>query len=207
MCRARLRRCARHPRYRLHEAAVDFQGFSNVSRPVFAGALVILDTGYMKPQLWAVRPDGQGDVTKTHVAWRVSAQVPANPSPVVVGQELYMVSDQGVLSCLDVSSGKERFKSRLGGNYSASPIAAAGRVYFCAEEGETVVIEAGTRFRELAQQAPGPDHGFAGGCRRGNFSAHRHAPVSHRATGKRERSRAVDSVAPSRRSGTPRAWQ
>jgi outer membrane protein assembly factor BamB len=130
---------------------VDFLGFSNVPRPIFADGLVILDTGYMKPELFAVRPDGYGDVTKTHAAWHVTAQVPANPSPVAVGQELFMVSDQGVLSCLDVSSGKERFKSRLGGNYTASPIAAGRRIYFCSEEGETAVIESGPKFRELAR--------------------------------------------------------
>jgi outer membrane protein assembly factor BamB len=50
---------------------VDFEGFSNVPRPLFAGGLVILDTGYMKPQLWAIRPDGAGDVTESHIVWRV----------------------------------------------------------------------------------------------------------------------------------------
>ncbi|MBI2823853.1 MAG: PQQ-binding-like beta-propeller repeat protein [Planctomycetia bacterium] len=130
---------------------VDYQGFSNVPCPVFADGLVFIDTGYMKPQLWAIRPDGRGDVTDSHVQWRATAQVPANPSPIVIGEELYMVSDQGVLTCLDARTGREHYKSRLGGNYSASPIAAEGRIYFTSEAGETVVVAAGKKFRELAR--------------------------------------------------------
>jgi outer membrane protein assembly factor BamB len=130
---------------------VDYTGFSNVPRPVFANGLVIVDSGYMKPQLLAIRPDGHGDVTRSHVAWQAKAQVPANPSPVVVGPNLFMVSDQGVLSCLDVPTGREHFKSRLGGNYSASPIAAEGRVYFWSEEGETIVIKAQDKLNEIAR--------------------------------------------------------
>ena len=112
---------------------------------------MILDTGYMKPQLMAVRPDGHGDVTKSHVTWEAKGAVPANPSPIVVGENLYMVSDQGVLSCLEVRTGRERFKSRLGGNFSASPIGAEGRIYFWSEEGETIIIEAADKLREVAR--------------------------------------------------------
>ena len=130
---------------------VDFEGFSNVPRPVFAAGLVVFDTGYMKPQLWAVRPEGSGNVTHSHVAWRATAQVPANPSPVVVGKNLFMVSDQGVLTCLEVATGKELAKTRLGGNFSASPIAAEGRLYFFSEEGETIVLEATQKMTELAR--------------------------------------------------------
>jgi outer membrane protein assembly factor BamB len=62
-----------------------------------------------------------------------------------------MVSDQGVLTCLEVQTGKERFKSRLGGNFSASPISAAGNVYFFSEEGETTVTEASAELKEVAR--------------------------------------------------------
>lgn len=128
-----------------------FDGFSNVPRPLYADGLVIIATGYMKPQLLALRPDGHGNVTDTHVAWRSTGQVPANPSPIIVGKELFMVSDAGVLSCLDVATGKERFKSRIGGNFSASPIAAAGHVYFFSEDGETIVIEAAAKLKEITR--------------------------------------------------------
>jgi len=132
---------------------VNYEGFSNVPRPVFANGLVIISTGYMKPQLLAIRPDGAGDVTETHVAWRVKNQVPANPSPVVVGKNVYLVSDQGVVTCLDLTTGNERHKSRVGGNFSASPLAADGHLYFCSEAGETIVFaaEAEDRLHEIAR--------------------------------------------------------
>ncbi len=130
---------------------IEFEGFSNVPRPLFAEGLVIFDTGYMKPQLWAIKPQGAGDLTKTGVVWRAKTQVPANPSPVIVGQNVYMVSDQGVATCLDVATGKERYKSRLGGNFSASPLASTKHVYFFSEEGESIVFEAGDDLREVAR--------------------------------------------------------
>ena len=125
-------------------------GFSNVPRPLFADGLLVICTGYMKPQIWAIRPDGKGDVTDTHVVWRVTNQVPANPSPVIVGQEVYMVSDAGVASCLDLHTGAENFKTRLGASYSASPLAAPGRVYFFSEKGDVFVLQTGKTFHELA---------------------------------------------------------
>lgn len=119
---------------------VDYPGFSNVPRPVYGHGLVFVGTGYMKPELWAIRPDGEGDVTKSHVVWKVTRQAPANPSPVLHGSELYMLSDQGVATCLDAKTGKENWVQRIGGKYSASLIYADGRIYLCAEDGKTTVF-------------------------------------------------------------------
>ena len=105
----------------------------------------------MQPQLWALRPDGSGNVTETHVVWREPRQVPANPSPVLVGDAVYFVGDKGVVSCLDALTGEMRFRERLGGNYSASPVAAAGRIYFFSEEGVSTVIAATNELEELAK--------------------------------------------------------
>jgi outer membrane protein assembly factor BamB len=126
-------------------------GFSNVPRPVFAHGLVYLCTGFYKPELLAVRPDGAGNVTATHVSWRVTRSVPLTPSPVVAGSEIYMVSDNGILSCLDAKTGKLHYQERLGGNFSASPLFADGRIYWPSEEGETTVIAPGREFRQLAK--------------------------------------------------------
>lgn len=126
------------------------EGFSNVPRPVFAHGLVYLCTGFYRPQLLAVRPDGEGNVTATHIEWRAERSVPLTPSPVVAGGEIYMVSDNGILSCLDAKTGKLNYQERLGANFSASPLYAAGRIYWQTEEGETVVIEPGTEYRKLA---------------------------------------------------------
>jgi outer membrane protein assembly factor BamB len=130
--------------------SVDYDGFSGVPRPVFAHGLVYITTGFYNPVLMAIRPDGRGNVTKTHVAWQWSRGVPLTPSPLVVGGEIYMVSDNGIATCLDAKTGQELWRERLGGGFSASPVLAGGRVYFLNESGEATVIRAGREFERLA---------------------------------------------------------
>lgn len=125
-------------------------GFSNVPRPVFAHGLVYIATGFQQPSLLAVRPDGTGDVTKTHTAWQLSRGAPLTPSPIVVGDELYVVTDGGIATCLDARTGATIWQQRLGGTYSASPVFAGGSIYFPAEQGVTTVIAPGKEFRRLA---------------------------------------------------------
>jgi outer membrane protein assembly factor BamB len=125
-------------------------GFSNVPRPVFGHGLVFICTGFMQPSLLAVRVDGKGDVTKSHVAWSLKRGVSLTPSPLLVGEELYLVSDNGIATCVDAKTGVQHWQVRLGGNYSASPLYADGRIYFLSEEGESVVIAPGKTFQKLA---------------------------------------------------------
>jgi len=132
-------------------------GFSNVPRPVYGDGLVFICTGFQQPSLLAVRLDGRGDVTKSHIAWTLKRGVSLTPSPLLVGNELYMVSDNGIASCLDAKTGAPYWQIRLGGNHSASPIYADGRIYFLSEEGESVVIAPGKEFKALAKnQLDGP---------------------------------------------------
>lgn len=126
------------------------RGFSNVPRPVYGRGLVYLATGFQTPSVIAVRPDGSGDVTDTHVAWRLRRGAPHTPSPLLVGDALYVVSDQGVVTCVDAATGETRWRERIGGNYSASPVFADGRIYFQSEEGKTTVAAPGAEFRALA---------------------------------------------------------
>ena len=126
------------------------EGFSNVPRPVFGHGLVILATGFQEPALMAVRADGRGDVTRTHVAWTITRGAPYTPSPLLVGDELYYVSDTGVLSCVDARSGQTVWQQRVGGNYSASPVFVDGRIYVLSEEGLTTVFAPGKVFTRLA---------------------------------------------------------
>jgi outer membrane protein assembly factor BamB len=126
-------------------------GFSNVPRPVYGHGLVYITTGFQQPVLIAVRVDGEGDVTRTHVAWTLRRSVPYTPSPLLVGEELYLVSDLGVATALDAKTGEIRWQQRLGGNFSASPVFADGRIYFQSEEGVTTVIAPGKEFRPLAK--------------------------------------------------------
>jgi len=126
------------------------EGFSNVPRPVYGDGLVFICTGFQQPSLIAVRLDGKGDVTKSKIAWKLDRGVPLTPSPLLVGNELYLVTDNGIATCVDAKTGKELWRVRLGGNHSASPIYADGRIYFLSEEGESVVLAPGTQLKHLA---------------------------------------------------------
>lgn len=125
-------------------------GFSNVPRPVYGHGMAYICTGFMQPSLLAVRVDGRGDVTKSHIAWTLKRAVSLTPSPLLVGDELYLVSDNGIATCVDAKTGAQHWQVRLGGNHSASPLYADGRIYFLSEEGESVVIAPGKEFRKLA---------------------------------------------------------
>ena len=127
------------------------EGFSNVPRPVYGAGLVFICTGFQQPSLLAVRLDGRGDVSKSHIAWTLKRGVPFTPSPLLVGDELYLISDNGIASCLDAKTGNPYWQVRLGGNHSASPIYADGRIYFLSEEGESIVIAPGKQFKALAK--------------------------------------------------------
>ena len=125
-------------------------GFSNVPRPVFDGERVYLCTGFGKPQLWAVRANGAGDVSDTHVDWRQKQQIPAMSSPVVSDGRIYVISDGGVASCFDTTNGEMIWRERIPGKYSASPLLADGRIYFCSQEGRTTVVADAAEYEELA---------------------------------------------------------
>lgn len=126
-------------------------GHAVVPRPVFHDGVVYICTGYMKPQLWAIRVDGTGDVSETHVVWRYDRQVPEVSSPIIVGSEIYFVSVLGVATCLDARTGTQLWQKRLGGNHGASPIASGDRIYFTSQEGDTTIVRAGREFQEIGQ--------------------------------------------------------
>lgn len=134
---------------------VDIPGFSNVTRPVVAHGLIYLATGFMKPELWAIRPGGTGDRTEANVVWRAKKQAPNKPHPVVVGERLFMVSDNGVATCLNALTGEEVWQERLGGEYSASPVVVDGRIYFFSQQGTVSVLAPEDKFRVLARSEVG----------------------------------------------------
>lgn len=143
--------CAYNPQTGEEIWHVNHDGYSVIPRPVFAHGLVYISTSYDRPVVMAIKPDGTGDVTETHVAWQTKKATPHTPSLLIVGEELYMVSDGGVAVCLDAKTGDPVWQERLGGNYSASPVFAAGRVYFQDETGTAHVVEAGREFKKLAE--------------------------------------------------------
>ena len=131
---------------------VDYgQGYSLIPKPVFGNGLVFVTTGYDSAGLRAIRPDGSGDVTKSHVAWSLDKAVSLTPSLLLVGDELYMVSDNGIASCLNAKTGEVHWQERIPGNYSASPMLANGLIYFQNEQGLGTVVKAGTKFEVVAK--------------------------------------------------------
>lgn len=134
---------------------VRYEQHSAATRPLFAHGLVYVDAGFSKADLLAIRPDGQGDVTETHVAWKAIKGIGAKPSPLLVGDLIYSVSDTGgVVTCLDAKIGALVWQHRIGGGgHSASPLFADGAIYFFAEDGSTVALQPGREFRELGRSS------------------------------------------------------
>lgn len=129
-------------------------GFSVVPRPVYSPktGLLYLSTGYGKPELLAVRIDGKGDITGSDkIAWREAKRIPARPSPVLVGDELYVIADGGVASCFDAGTGTLHWTERVDGNYCASPLFADGHLYFSSQEGAVTVVKPGRTFEVVAR--------------------------------------------------------
>jgi outer membrane protein assembly factor BamB len=127
------------------------EGYSVVPRPVLAADLLFISSGFDSPILYAIRLDqASGDITARNRAWSYARQVPTTPSMLVVGRELYFVSDGGIASCLDWQTGKVHWSERLGGDFSASPVYAGGRIYFQNETGTGFVIKAGTGFEPIS---------------------------------------------------------
>ncbi len=123
-------------------------GFSIVPRPVSAHGLLFMSTSFMQPELLALRLGG--GTAPPEIVWREKKAAPSMPSPLAVGDELYMVSDKGIATCLDARTGRPRWSERLGGNFSSSPLFADGRIYVGNREGQTFVLRPGAAFELLA---------------------------------------------------------
>ena len=130
--------------------------------------MIFIPAGFSKGTLLAIRaPSGQShdhsvvDATKPNetdgspsqlgVAWKSTRNVPNKPSLLLVRDLLFMIDDNGVASCVEAKTGAEVWRERVGGNYSASPVYAEGRIYFLSEEGKTTIIEASRQFKVLAE--------------------------------------------------------
>ncbi len=125
-------------------------GYSVIPRPVFGHGMIFISTGYNIPNVLAIKVDGRGDVTASHIAWTLKKGAPHTPSLLLVGNELYLVSDGGLASCVDARTGKVHWQERVDGGYSASPFYADGKIYLQSEQGKTTVLRAGTTFEVLA---------------------------------------------------------
>lgn len=126
-----------------------YDGYSVVPRPVFGHGLVYVSSGYDSPIMYAIHTESRGDITESGAAWTLRRGAPHNPSPLLVGEELYLVSDLGVASCVNAKTGESNWQLRLGGGFSASPMSNDGKIYFTNEEGLTTVMAAGKKAQKL----------------------------------------------------------
>jgi outer membrane protein assembly factor BamB len=135
-------------------------------RPLYAHGLVYTTTGWTRSHLMAIHPGKKGEVLDVEakaldglqlkVEWMTTRGTPKKPSPTIVGDLIFVVDDSGVASCWKAKTGEAVWNERLGGNFSASPLAADGRLYFCNEEGKTVVVPSDGHFEKLAEnELPG----------------------------------------------------
>jgi outer membrane protein assembly factor BamB len=127
-------------------------GMNEAAKPVFGHNLIFLTSGHTR-NLLAVRQGGKGKLGKDDIEWKINRDVPTRPSLLVIDDFIYMVSDNGMASCLEAKTGKQIWQERLGGAFSASPIFAEGRIYACDEserDGKTHVYEASPTFKSIA---------------------------------------------------------
>ena len=125
-------------------------GFSVVPHPVICEDVVYFCTGFGKPNLFAVRIDGSGDVSDSHVLWTAKSGIPKIPSPILKDGLIYVIADNGVAQCIRAGDGSTVWKERLGGKYSASPILVNDDLYFLSQDGKVTVMKTGEEVQRVA---------------------------------------------------------
>jgi outer membrane protein assembly factor BamB len=126
-----------------------------VASMVYDGKLLFMAAGFPTYHVMGIRPDGQGDVTETHVAWHAENAKCYVPSPVVVGGYLIVPDDRGTANCFDAATGERYWQERLGKHYSASLVTVGGLVYLVADDGITKVIRPGPKLEVVAENPLG----------------------------------------------------
>ena len=122
------------------------EGHPVASRPLYGHGLVFLATGSGKSEFLALRPDGRGLVPDTNVVWRTTRGAPKMASPLLVDDMLFLLAENGVMRCLEATTGNEFWQERIGGEYYASPLFADGNIYCFSQDGKTTVLKAGRKF-------------------------------------------------------------
>ncbi len=122
-----------------------------VASMVYNGDLLFLTAGFPELHMLAIRPDGHGNVTDTHIAWRTKKGASYVPSPIAAGDYFLVVSDGGVASCFQAQTGKRLWMERIGTHYSSSLVSAGGLVYFTSDEGHTTIVRPGEKLEVFAE--------------------------------------------------------
>jgi outer membrane protein assembly factor BamB len=110
-----------------------------------------MPTGNILTELWAVSTDAKGNISDSDsVLWRQRSRIGKTASPILVDGLIYMVTDDGIVNCIEAASGDPVWQKRIGGSFASSPIYGDGHIYFCDQEGKTTIIKPGRRFEVVA---------------------------------------------------------
>jgi len=126
-----------------------------VASLVFTDDTFMVTGGFPTLHILGIRPDGQGNVTNTHVLWHERKSPAYVPSPIAAGKHFFLVSDEGTASCLEAKTGKRMWQERLGRHHRPSPVWAGGNLYFLDDDGQTFVVKAEPKFELVAKNALG----------------------------------------------------
>jgi hypothetical protein len=126
-----------------------------VASIVFNGKLLFLTAGFPEHHMMAIRPDGSGNITDTHIVWRTKKGASYVPSPIAAGDYFLAVSDDGIGSCFEAATGKRVWMERLGTHFSSSLVSAGGLVYFTSDEGNTTIVRPGPKLDVVAENKLG----------------------------------------------------
>ena len=121
------------------------------TRPVYGHDMVFYPTGFSRSQLLAIDPSGRGEITGSHIKWRLKRSVAKKPSLLLIGELIFMIDDGGIASCIEAKSGKIVWSERVGGNFSSAPATDGERIFFFSEEGKTTALAASREFKVLAK--------------------------------------------------------
>ncbi len=124
--------------------------FSGAAAPIYRDGVAYMISGFGQTELMAVRVDGSGDVTDSHVLWKTARTVPRTPSPVLIGDLLFTINDTGIVVCMDVATGEQVWKDRIRGDYAASLLYADGNIYCFNQSGTSTVFKAARQFEIVA---------------------------------------------------------
>lgn len=128
-----------------------YDGYSVIPRPIFESGLVFVCTGYNRPSILAIDPTGVGDVTDSHLQWRSNSNIPHTPSLLGIDGRIAMISDKGIAMAFDARTGREIWKKRVGGNYSASPLLVGQHMYVLSESGVCTIYDVSGEPKEIAK--------------------------------------------------------
>jgi outer membrane protein assembly factor BamB len=129
---------------------VQYNDWSTAPRALYENGLAYFVTGLTKKEMLAVKVDGSGDVTDTHIAWRSRSGIGKYSSPILVDGILYTASDESFITALDAKTGSVIWTERVGGRFAASPVYGDGKVYFPDQKGNTLIIKPGRSLEVLA---------------------------------------------------------